>query len=63
MGLGISLGVLIVNPVADIIYYIAAVAAMVGILIALIDMILYYNLLAMRPLPQFEMYKGGDDRA
>ncbi len=63
MGLGISLGVLIVNPVADIIYYIAAVAAMVGILIALIDMILCYNLLAMRPLPQFEMYKGGDDRA
>ena len=51
------------NPVSDIIYYGAAVAAMIGVIINIVDMIASYNLLAMRPLPQFDMYRGGDDRA
>lgn len=54
--------ILLWDPASDIIYYAAAVAAMVGIIVNIIDMILCYNLLAMRPLPQFDMYKGGDDR-
>ena len=54
--------ILLWDPASDIIYYAAAVAAMIGIIVNIIDMILCYNLLAMRPLPQFDMYKGGDDR-
>ena len=46
------------KPVSDIYYYAAAVAAMLGLLITLIDLMLSYNLLATRPLPQFELYKG-----
>ena len=38
------------------------IAAMIGIIANIVDMILSYNYIAMRPLPQFEMYKGGDDR-
>ncbi|MBO4863153.1 MAG: hypothetical protein J5517_02190 [Eubacterium sp.] len=51
------------DPPSDFIYYGAAVLAMVGIIINLIDLMRCHNLLAMRPLPQFDMYKGGDDRA
>ena len=59
----ISMIILFVKPVGDIYYYIAALATMAGLLIALIDLMLSYNILATRPLPQFELYKGGDDRA
>ena len=51
------------DPPSDFIYYGAAVFAMVGIIINLIDLMRCHNLLAMRPLPQFDIYKGGDDRA
>ncbi len=63
IGLAASLAILIFKPVSDIYYYTAAVVAMAGLLIMLIDLMLSYNLLATRPLPQFELYKGGDDRA
>ena len=63
IGLAASLAILVFKPVSDIYYYAAAVAAMLGLLITLIDLMLSYNLLATRPLPQFELYKGGDDRA
>ena len=55
--------ILLWDPASDIIYYSATILALVGIIINIIDMILCYNLLTMRPLPQFDMYKGGDDRA
>lgn len=51
------------DPPSDFIYYGAAVLAMVGIIINLIDLMLVRNLVATRPLPQFDIYKGGDDRA
>ena len=50
------------DPPSDYIYYGAVIAAMVGIICNIADMIMSYNYLAMRPLPQFDMYKGGDDR-
>lgn len=51
------------SPASDLYYYGAAVIAMIGVVISLIGIIMSYNLLATRPLPQFELYKGGDDRA
>ena len=50
------------NPPNDSIYYGAVVIAGIGIIINILGIIRNYNLLAMRPLPQFEMYQGGDDR-
>jgi cation transport ATPase len=50
------------DPASDYIYYGAVILAMIGIIANIVDMILSYNYIAMRPLPQFEMYKGGDDR-
>ncbi|SER14959.1 hypothetical protein SAMN02910369_03139, partial [Lachnospiraceae bacterium NE2001] len=51
------------NSINDTLYYIISIIAMVGILISIFGIITNYNLLATRPLPQFEMYQGGDDRA
>ena len=51
-----------IDPHSDIIYYAVVLAAMVGVIINLLDLIKCFNLIAMRPLPQFERYKGGDDR-
>ncbi len=51
------------SPIDDNIYYMASIVAMVGIILNIIGIIRGHNLLAMRPLPQFEMYQGGDDRA
>ena len=50
------------NPPNDAIYYGAVVIAGFGIIINILGIIRNYNLLAMRPLPQFEKYHGGDDR-
>ena len=52
----------IVNPVADVYYYVGAMLALLAVLFNLIDIIGNYNRLAMRRLPQFDK-KGGDDRA
>lgn len=51
------------NSINDTLYYIISIIAMVGVLLNIIGIIGNYNLLATRPLPQFEMYQGGDDRA
>lgn len=51
------------NPIDDRIWYAAAIVSMVAIIVNIIGIIRGYNLLSMRPLPQFEMYQGGDDRA
>lgn len=55
--------VMLINPVSDAVFYIAAVITMLVVLMGLIDLIRYYNVLATRKLPQFTEYKGGDDRA
>lgn len=59
----LSLIVMIWNPVNDIFYYIAVVLCLCGILSTLLCTIHYYNMVATRPLPQFETHKGGDDNA
>lgn len=51
-----------IAPVYDWIYYAATLLLIAAILIQLTDVIRAYNLLATRPLPQFE-HKGGDDDA
>ncbi len=51
-----------IKPTADIYYYISNILCLVAIFFALLDLISGYNILATRPLPQFE-YRGGDDRA
>ncbi|MBO4592285.1 MAG: hypothetical protein J5684_06990 [Eubacterium sp.] len=63
IAVGILFLVAVINPVADIYYYIAIAVSIVGILLTLLDMMRCFNLMAMRPLPQFKMYQGGDDRA
>ena len=63
VGLAIVTIVSFVDPASDIIYYASAIIAMVCVAINLIDLMASYNYIAMRPLPQFEMYQGGDDRA
>ena len=63
VAVGIIFLITVINPAGDIYYYIAIAIAVVGVLITLVDMMLCFNLMAMRPLPQFEMYQGGDDRA
>lgn len=50
------------NPVSDLYYYAGVIFCMAAVLVTLIDLILSYNVLATRKLPQFD-YKGGDDRA
>ena len=63
IALGIIMIVCFWSPIDDNIYYIASIISMVGIILNIIGIIRGHNLLAMRPLPQFEMYQGGDDRA
>ena len=59
----IAAGVIeIVNPVSDIIYYAAALFSLAAICISLVRLIRFYNISATRRLPQFDLYKGGDDR-
>jgi hypothetical protein len=59
----LSLAVLLFAPVSDIYYYGAALLNLLAVLVVLLGMIKYYNVLATRKLPQFDNYKGGDDRA
>ncbi len=51
-----------ISPVYDWVYYAAILLLIAAILIQLTDIIRAYNLLATRPLPQFD-HKGGDDDA
>lgn len=44
-------------------YYLVCVLMGIGIAIVLIDVANAYNRLVTKPLPQFEVYRGGDDRA
>lgn len=54
--------VLIWNPVKDFYYYMAVIVALVAELVAVFDLILHYNILVTRKLPQFQR-EGGNDSA
>ena len=54
--------VFLVHPASDIYYYAGGMVAIIAILLAVSDLIYYYNILATRRLPQFD-HKGGDDNA
>ncbi len=58
----IALAVFVFNPVSDIWYYAGAVLAFLGILFTMAAIIMKYNILATRKLPQFNR-TGGDDNA
>lgn len=50
------------NPVSDLYYYGGAILVFLAVMFQFVDIILKYNRLAMRRLPQFDK-QGGDDRA
>lgn len=52
-----------VNPASDLYYYGAVIVSLFSMFFTLMSMIKYYNILASRKLPQFDLYEGGDDRA
>ena len=52
----------LIHPVEDQIYYAGVLLVGITMVMTLLDVVLSYNQLATRPLPQFE-YRGGDDRA
>lgn len=58
----VALVVMFLNPVSDWYYYGCAIFALFTEFFLIMDVIARYNLLATRPLPQFN-HKGGDDRA
>ncbi len=52
-----------IKPVEDTWYYIVGILSLLSILITMYKTISDYNLLCSNPMPQFEMYKGGKNRA
>ena len=52
----------VANPASDIPFYVAAIASMGLVVTFVVKIVGRYNILATRPLPQFNK-KGGDDRA
>ncbi|MBQ3544285.1 MAG: hypothetical protein IJA34_04780 [Lachnospiraceae bacterium] len=54
--------IMFVNPVADMWYYGGTIGVILTAIIIFIDIIRYYNRIAMRRLPQFDKM-GGDDGA
>ena len=63
IGLFVIAAVSFWDPPQDAIYYGTAILAMVCVIVNAIDLMVSYNYIAMRPLPQFETHTGGDDRA
>ena len=55
--------VVFVQPVSDWWYYGAAFVVVASVLVTLVNVILAYNVLSTRKLPQFATHTGGDDRA
>lgn len=51
-----------VNPVEDLWYYGVILAAFSVDILMLLEIIRDYNLTCSRPMPQFELYKGGNHR-
>lgn len=55
--------VVFIQPVSDWWYYGAAFILVASVLVTLTDVILAFNVLSTRKLPQFATHTGGDDRA
>lgn len=55
--------VVFIQPVSDWWYYGAAFILVASVLVTLTDVILAFNVLSTRKLPQFSTHTGGDDRA
>jgi hypothetical protein len=60
IGFMIGACVMVWNPVSDLYYYGAILAAMAFVLWSFADMVGLHNRLATRPLPQFGK-RGGDE--
>lgn len=58
----LAMVIAMIHPASDLFYYGGVVLIMASVFAVLVDLIVSYNILATRQLPQFE-YKGGDDRA
>ena len=54
--------IMVINPVSDVWYYGGTIGIVFTTIIIFIDVIRYYNRIAMRRLPQFDK-QGGDDSA
>ncbi len=59
----LALATMVINPVHDIYFYGASAICLAAMFTTLLCTIHYYNILATRPLPQFQTHKGGDDNA
>lgn len=53
--------VLFINPVSDMIYYGSVVVMIAMELFSFIGILNNYNVVATRPIPQFNIHRGGDD--
>ena len=62
VSLVLGIGVLVLQPVNDLVYYGAALFSLVATFVAIKDIMYYYNIMTTRRLPQFDR-TGGDDRA
>lgn len=62
LALIITVMIVLVQPASDLFYYGCVILILAAVFAVLVDLIVSYNILATRQLPQFE-YKGGDDRA
>lgn len=62
LAVALALIILIIRPVSDLIYYGGVILSAAAIFMTLLGIIREYNILATRPLPQFNR-TGGDDRA
>lgn len=54
---------LLLNPASDIWYYAAIILTEIAQLYCLTQLIIKYNIIATRKIPQFNTHKGGNDRA
>lgn len=62
LALIVTMLITLIQPASDLFYYGCVIIMLGAVFALLIDLIVSYNILATRRLPQFE-YKGGDDRA
>jgi len=55
--------VLLMSPAEDFKYYLAGLSVIILEMVSFVFILKNYNRIATRPLPQFSIHKGGDDRA
>ena len=54
------LGIVILDPVSDLYYYISSIIGLVLVLTSFYDLVIIHNQLVSRPIPQLEK-RGGDE--